>query len=441
MSLRRKSCDACFKGRRKCDRNYPACGTCQRTKKSCHYAYAPISSATSSLPGDSISADTNINAATAAVTETTGDTAGGLLGPGDIFLFDYGGDQSDSFSGQRWPISNAASGTTRSSSTRLQRNPTTLPSSSTPSSVSWCASPRLPKLNIPNFLGGLGEVQRVDGSTDSWRWVIDELKRCPRDLATRGENLFMHKHLYRDAMPRAVRAALGSSAAFCMLNENNRQLLFRALDAEVLELLRPPPPLDEDESPGHGYMGANASSSIGSRMSLIEELARLQAFTLFQMMRMYGGGLEQRVIVEQQRDLLTTWALQLLRRSRAELGDDGHRASDVDGDCWHDWIVAESIRRTVMIVYMFYGMYSLATQGFCVEIPTLSKLPVSAAPASWHSEAAYLARSRSGEAQQTLTYEEFTQCWMVSLPKTVDPFDKFLVVPCKGFDGIAARAC
>lgn len=418
-SLRRRSCNACFKGRRKCDRGYPTCGTCRRTKKSCHYVYAPISSA--SQPADPVSVDT--------------DSVDVFPANADISSLGLGDDESDLLAGQGWSVSDALSRTTPSSSTSLQHNSTAF-SSSTSSEWSY-AQPTPPKLNIPNFLGGLGEVQRVDGSTDSWRWVIGELRRCPRDLATRGETLFLHKDLYRDAMPRAIRAALGTSAAFCMLEEDRRHLLFRALDAEVVELIRPPP-VDVDESLSHGCMGSTSTSSSG--LTLIEELARLQAFTLYQMMRMYGGGLEQRVVVQQQRGLLMTWALQLLRRSWAELGGDENRAPDAGGraDCWHTWIVGESIRRTVLVVYMFYGMYSLATEGFCSEIPTLAKLPVSAAPALWHSEAAYLAQSRSGEAKKTLTYEEFTHCWMVSRRERLDPFEKFLVVPCKGFEGITS---
>ncbi|KAG6367072.1 hypothetical protein INS49_001254 [Diaporthe citri] len=417
-SLRRRSCNACFKGRRKCDRGYPTCGTCRRTNKSCHYVYAPISSA--SQPDDPVSADT--------------DTVDVVPAHADISSLGLEGDETDFLAGQGWSVSDAVSRTTHSGSTSLQHNPTAFPSS-TSSELSY-AQQTPPKLNIPNFLGGLGEVQRVDGSTDSWRWVIGELRRCPRDLATRGETLFLHKNLYGDAVPRAVRAALGTSAAFCMLEEDRRQLLFRALDAEVMELTRPPPPMGADEGLGRG--GSSVVSTSSSGLTLIEELARLQAFTLYQMMRMYGGGLEQRIVVQQQRGLLMKWALQLLRRSRAELGGDGDGASDAGGhvDCWHTWILAESIRRTVLVVYMFYGMYSLATEGFCNEIPTLAKLPVSATPASWHSEAAYLAHSRVGEAPKTMTYEEFTYYWMVSPPARLDPFDKFLVVPCKGFEGI-----
>ncbi|KAI7785738.1 c6 zinc finger domain-containing protein [Diaporthe eres] len=334
-SLRRRSCNACFKGRRKCDRGYPTCGTCRRTKKSCHYVYAPISS--TSLPGDPVSAGTD----TVNVPPAHADSSSlGLVG-----------DESDFLAGQGWPARCSA----------------------------WMAAP----------IAGGGSLASSGGA--------------PWDLATRGETLFLHKNLYRDTMPRAIRAALGTSAAFCMLDEDRRHLLFRALDAEVLELIRTPPPMDADEDRVHGFMGSISTGSSG--LTLIEELARLQAFTLYQMMRMYGGGLEQRIVVQQQRGLLMTWALQLLRRSRAELGGDEDRASGAGGytDCWHTWILAESIRRTVMVVYMFYGMYSLATEGFCSELPTLAKLPVSAAPALWNSEAAYLAHSRSGEAPKTLT--------------------------------------
>lgn len=345
----------------------------------------------------------------------------------DISFLGLAGDESDFLAGQGWSVSDAVSRTKHSDSTDLQHNS---------NAFSPFTQQRPPRLNIPNFLGALGELQRVDGSTDSWRWVIGELRRCPRDLATRGETLFLHKDLYRDAMPSAIRAALGTSAAFCMLDEDRRHLLFSALDAEVSELTRTPLPMGTDEGLGHGCTGVMSTSSGG--LTLIEELARLQAFTLYQMMRMYGGGLEQRVVVQQQRGLLMTWALQLLMRSRAELGGDGDRASDA-GDhihCWDTWILAESIRRTVLVVYMFYGMYSLATEGFCNEIPTLAKLPVSATPSLWHSEDAYLAQSRSGEAPKTMTYEDFTYYWMVSPPARLDPFEKFLVIPCKGFEGI-----
>lgn len=430
MSLRRKSCDACFKGRRKCDRDFPACSTCQRTKKNCRYPYSLIHQA--HPPDDSILAGNEISAGTRRLTssgslltlrEDNGNQTSGPAAAPEVAFLEFGGDEFGSLPRHVWPGLDAAS-RHHGNTTRRHRSPAMTLSSCTPLT--------LPALSIPNFIGGLGEVQRVEGSTDSWQWAINELKRCPHDFGTRGETLFLHRELYRDGMPPAIRAALGVSATFCLLNENNRQVLFRVVDAEVMELLKLSPPLDASAGGGDGSKGNENSRG----MTLIDDLARLQAFTLYQMMRMFGGRLEHRAIVDLQRGLITTWALQLLRRSRAELGGDRHASDD-----WHTWIVAESIRRTVMVIYMFYGMYSIAMHGFCVEFPTLAKLPVGTSPESWQSETAHLCRCRNGNTERTLPYEAYTEAWTVSPPKTLYSFDKFLIVPCRGFEGIAAYGC
>jgi hypothetical protein len=39
MSLRRKACEPCFRGRRRCDLSYPICERCQKNGKRCHYKY------------------------------------------------------------------------------------------------------------------------------------------------------------------------------------------------------------------------------------------------------------------------------------------------------------------------------------------------------------------------------------------------------------------
>jgi hypothetical protein len=270
-----------------------------------------------------------------------------------------------------------------------------------------------PTSSIPSFLADLGELQRVEGSTESWQWVINELKRCPRDLAMRGETLFLHKELYRSVMPAAIRTALGLSATYCLLNESNRHVMFQAIDAEVFDLLQTPSMSIVDDG----------------GMTLIEELARLQALMVYQMIRMYDGGLEQRALVDLQRGIMTTRALQLLRRSRAERDNDHG---------WHAWIIAESIRRTVLTVYMFYAVYSIAMHGFCIDFPTISKLPVSRSPELWHSGAVHPPQRWSNEMEQTLSYEDYTEAWLVSPHVTLLPFEKFLVVPCKGLQGVAA---
>ncbi|PVH96481.1 hypothetical protein DM02DRAFT_535207 [Periconia macrospinosa] len=280
----------------------------------------------------------------------------------------------------------------------------------------------MPALSLPNFMGGIGELQRIEGSTDSWQWVIGELKRCPRDLAMNGETLFLHSQLYREVMPAVIRTAMGICAMYCIQNANNRDTTLRMIDDAVLELINSPSPMMTD-----------ASGEIHPESGLLDELARLQAFALYQMIRMFSGGIEQRVTIDLQRGLLTTRALQLLRRSRIVLGDN---LSPIQN--WNAWIVAESIRRTVLVIYMFYGMYSMAMHGVCVDFATLAKLPVSTSPASWQVQDARAVFGAGTETERTLPYEDYTQEWMVSTQKTLHPFEKFLIVPCKGLEGVRA---
>jgi hypothetical protein len=413
MSLRRKSCNACFKSRRKCNRDYPTCASCRRTKKDCYYAYAMIpqpglpdhlvSTESENTDGDDL-VDTLMTAGNGVSTATD------MLHPTILDFEPY--QSAFPLEDMRQP-DDAITSRSQFSFTSQQCSPAMFPSRIPSTS---------PTSSIPSFLGGLGDLQRVEGSTESWQWVINELKRCPRDLAMRGETLFLHKELYRSMMPAAIRTALGLSATYCLLNESNQHVMFQAIDAEVFDLLQTP------SLSGVDIARAKNSGDDGG-MTLIEELARLQALTLYQMIRMYEGGLEQRALVDLQRGIMTTRALQLLRRLRAERDNDHG---------WHAWIIAESIRRTVLTVYMFYAVYSIAIHGFCIDFPTIAKLPVSTSPELWHSGDLHPSQRWSNETERTLAYEDYTEAWMVSPHVTLLPFEKFLVVPCKGLEGVAA---
>jgi hypothetical protein len=251
-------------------------------------------------------------------------------------------------------------------------------------------------------VGLLGDLQPIEGSSQTWQWVIDQLKSYPRELAHQAGNMFIHKQLYREVMPPSMRSAFGVSSMYSLINDSNRASLFRILDAEVFALLE----LSEDSS-------------------LLDELARLQALVLYQTIRLFHGGVEQRFTAEQQQSLVMSWAMKLLSRAEAEL-------RHLESEKYTSWMLAESIRRTALVVYMLYGVNSIVREGFCVGFPTLSKLPVSTTPTYWDSEAAYRVCTES--ASVTLTYENFTDLWLVSTPKTLQPLEKFLLIPCKGLD-------
>ncbi|KAL4781769.1 hypothetical protein BJX76DRAFT_334620 [Aspergillus varians] len=370
MSLRRKSCNTCFKGRRKCNLAYPTCDTCQKTKKTCQYAYPPASSlrSTDNTPSETVERVITDNSL-AILLDAIDNSSLDYLETGAIpGLFDGYSHFSELGS---------------TSSLLLPDTPPALSS-------------------IARFVGSLGEVQPIQGSTQTWQWVIDELKSYPGEFAQRAQTIFIHQHLYRDAMPRPIRTAYGVSSSACLISESNRAMIFRVVDREVLDLL------NNAEQP-----------------TLLDELARLQALVLYQTIRLFHGDLTQRAVAEQQQGLLMSWALKLLARSQSERRDETPTR--------RDWILAECIRRTAMVVYFLYGVNSVFRDGICVGLHTLIKLPMSTAVTSWDSE-----DDGDGHVEPgTISYETFLALWLVSTPRRLDPFEKLLLVPCQGIDSVS----
>lgn len=276
-------------------------------------------------------------------------------------------------------------------------------SGTTPSpSLNFLSVGSQPSLRL---LGPLGEVKPIEGSNESWQWVMDQMKSYPRAFAEQSQTLFIHPHLYHESMPRSIRAAFGASSASCLINQSNSIMLFRVIDTEVLQLLQ----------------------DTETDLTLLDELARLQALVLYQTIRLFYGGIEQRMLAEQQQMVLMSLALKLLARSQAEL-------HDAEAVCWVSWILAECIRRTALVVYMLYGVYSIVRQGICIGFHTLVALPMSPAFSSWDSEAEH---RNQPEPTRTITYEMFTEGWP-AMPRKLLPLEKFLLVPCKGINTIEA---
>ncbi|KFA70702.1 hypothetical protein S40288_07603 [Stachybotrys chartarum IBT 40288] len=363
MSLRRRSCEACFRGRRKCNLAFPTCQYCRKTKRSCHYPYRPQQLSDYSFTGEKVQADS-----AAQTSQPVGSQA--------CFL-------TPSATGNSLADETAGLG----------------------HDYDWTNYRRTPQymhLAIPNQLGTLGDPQSVSGSDRSWQWVVKELKYSPATLVQFGESTFIHKSLYQDALPPSIRTAFGICAAHLTVPQANTRLFFRSLEAEAAELLK--------------------STMSGT---IPEELSKLQAAALYLIIGLLHGGVEERVHVERQERRLMMMGLRLLRRADQELNHAELK--------WETWILAESIRRTVMVIFLVYGLYSLSKDGICCGFPTMGVLPVSTSASSWISEGSY---ARNPSPNATTTYGDFTQGWVASPARKLEPFEKLLLVACKGIDAV-----
>lgn len=260
--------------------------------------------------------------------------------------------------------------------------------------------------------GFLGELPPVRGA-GRWQLVHEMIEEFPLAFATKAETIFINRSQLEDHMSRPLRSAFGICAGSLSMTERSKPFLFKAIDAEVADLLSPK----------------------GER-TLLDDLATLQAAVLYQTIRLYHGAVEHRITAERQEFLLRSYALTVLHRADIELQHSSRT--------WEMWILAESIRRTVLIVFKLYTMYWAFKNGVCFEIEGLQVLPVAICPQLWRPEA------KEGfyehpDADIVLTHEDFTNAYGANPPIGVDPFHDMLLLGCKqrpgeNLDGFAQTA-
>jgi hypothetical protein len=193
MSIRRKSCEPCFKGRRKCDLTSPACGRCQRNGKHCRYKYPPQHLANEvTIPEGAIG---SASGSAVTVDLVPWEVAEALHGIKD--LQDLHGSHGES----------------------LLIGDALFP-------------------HLPSEIGVLEYPSPLSFNSDPmWSWIISQFQSYPRSFAQKGETTFIHRDLYQDTLPQSIRAAFGICAASMGLTKANRSILFRSLDDEILNLL------------------------------------------------------------------------------------------------------------------------------------------------------------------------------------------------------------
>lgn len=262
----------------------------------------------------------------------------------------------------------------------------------------------VPWHSVPWSLGQLGTQPRVVG-LESHTWAYTQLRDYPQVFATKGENIFIHPTLYRSSFPASIRTAFGICAAVTLSpNQQTRPLIFQAVDAEVLSLLR--------------------FSLTGS---LFENLAAFQALVLYQIVRVFYGDMKEQWAAEQQEFIVRSIGLRLLRQAEAEI--------PVPSTTRQSWVLAESVRRTVLFSFKLYTVYWSFRAGTCKETGALNHLPLSANPGLWDSQEVDF----ENVARDTIiTHGQLLERWQAAPQRKLDRYEKFLIVAGKGAPTVEA---
>lgn len=186
------------------------------------------------------------------------------------------------------------------------------------------------------------DLKRNLGRVHHWlaRWV-DE-----------GGNPFIHPQLYRHRFPQSIQDAYTALSCYLRRNTANEMMIFRIIEDRATKLV------EED---------TNSAS-----LDTLEHLARVQALFIYQLIGFQDSDARLRHISETHMPVLRAWCYQMVESASQEacLGtcvvlsrsDPSIAAVDFSSsskNLWFAWILAESIRRTWLMVSGIQGVYEM----------------------------------------------------------------------------------
>ncbi|KXJ86537.1 hypothetical protein Micbo1qcDRAFT_219106 [Microdochium bolleyi] len=355
---RQKSCNACVLGKRRCDKTQPACARCASRGVACHYGR----SRTRGPPGATLSSQQIVHGGLDGDTETLATPASffspnldtamvdnfhieSYLDP-DLALEDmFRGFVEDSIGSERSLSLAAEQSTTETELGSLQE--TTLTRNDYAKVAPMCLTHVVAQeMYQPWHL--------ADPNSNIALTVSAVKSFCPQ-YAKESCTPYLHKELYRHAMPDCVLKAWTTCLQYSTVTPGNRGMVLRALHQSVVEL--------------HQTMSTGVTTAM-------ERLGRLHALMVYQVIRMFDGDITLGNDAARDMPLLEAWATDMLA-TRDNL-DGQHSAGTTQQkpsppETWERWIFAESVRRTCMMAFMIHTLWRVlarqeSTADACIGI-------------------------------------------------------------------------
>ncbi|KAM0330052.1 hypothetical protein ACHAQA_004223 [Verticillium albo-atrum] len=254
-------------------------------------------------------------------------------------------------------------------------------------------------------------------------FVVNSFKEFPILLARERETPFLHRHLYRTNTPRAMLAAYSAATAYANRTDANRAWAFRVLCEAADDLLGMP-----GRSTGQALaqvMGMEMGSAAGA-YTPYEKLARTQALLIYQQIRVFDGDIGLRAQAERDMSTLESWISELegYRDNLAELWLlEESTQRERPPRSWERWIFAECVRRTIMLGYAFIAMVELLKSSGMSTTPDPGRFAAvhrwTASKYLWEAESPVTFMAAWREKRQHLVQNFFVQ----ELPRTMKAED------------------
>lgn len=315
-----KACDACRIAKRRCTKEFPACGRCELKGLECAYPVRPTfivygledrgvdcfnaQAAENHTGGHTLEDLQHLGITNTLGPHRTGGQFGSFIGPSLVDLH------------TAWFLAPGAWGIAPIETSRL-----------TP----ICST----------VVGRY--IAKIQGWLKEW---VDQ-----------GSNPFIHSQLYKKRFPRSIQDAFTVLSSYLSRNPATEDMIFRIMEersSEIVEGLNRPQP--------------------EPHLDTFDHICRVQALLIYSFIRLFNGDIRQRYLAEQQLPILRLWTNQMLTTATnaaqdgtlllsnlIEPGESGQNMGTLQERLekllWHAWILSESLRRTWLVSQAVYSIY------------------------------------------------------------------------------------
>ncbi|KAJ9606991.1 hypothetical protein H2200_009002 [Cladophialophora chaetospira] len=245
---------------------------------------------------------------------------------------------------------------------------------------------------------------------DSYAYLVRGLVLYPKDFGQTGATSFIHPHSYQRHRPTSLRIVQD----ICRIR--TEQSSTGAKYSTVLpRLIR------------------SLLSTASSTVSFIDTLAFVQSLCLLQIFAFFSpdASAEDHVEGLARQQLLIDWTHKLWKSAPNELPStlSKHEA----------YVFAEAVRRTILTSHKIQGAYRVGKTGFFRHTIFVETLPLGGNVALWEGEVDAEAWCENSKYPNLLSYRELCDVFDAGLMKTATPFERMLLVGCKGKAAVEER--
>ncbi|KAJ5334743.1 hypothetical protein N7452_007146 [Penicillium brevicompactum] len=237
------------------------------------------------------------------------------------------------------------------------------------------------------------------------RFLVAGLRDLPAKFAENSKTLFIHPHLYRNGLPPPVREVHD----ICRLNMQTGQT--SRISFTLLSMLR--------------QQSTQLSRRLSHAATFEELLGCSQALVLIQCILILNEGAAQTAYSELVSVMLAGVAGKLWQQAPIQLPQALSPR--------HAWLLAESVRRTIIVCFMLRSAYSLNTRNYSVRTPFVDSLPFDLRTNLWDDDSEHTWQdSLSNSDNSMVSLHEWSDGLAAGRVHDVSGFSALILAACKG---------